>query len=1363
MRSILWPVSSVSHREGPPGGLCQPVPRGSGGTRESSRAGGHTTQGVGEVTGLSAVRRYLPIGVLAVVVAAPALVLGPTMAAANTVRITKTSASPYYVSRFVSPKRVTIRYTLSGHAHVTIVVQQAGHTVKTILLASGKSAGAHASSWTLKKSSGAWAAAGKYTIKIYAKDSRGHHSSPYPAKVYCYIDNTAPNVTVSGISTSSISPSLGETTTVTYSLSDNIQSAALRATLEILDGSGHVVRTIAATGVPQGAGRTFVWDGLASSGSMVPAGYYSTRVTVTDLAGNKRVSSVGFPIQVRTGEWSRDRALDLTAYTKVILRSDTRGDMTHVVWNDGSTTGNRIRYRRLDRFGNTAVAPVLVATITLDMGSDTRGVPDVAASPDGGAYVVWRGVGRSISFRGIWIARIDPAGRVAWKKMVFSETNTTYDILDPRVAVSANGLAHVVCWKEGGPSAIYYATVRPDDNANIGWTALASGVTGGQRKMPNIEIDGADRVHIAWYDAIDHPGTSMVGRREIYYTRLVYIGGYVAPVGLAGTIDRRRLTTTELGYSPEYYDAPEMAADPAGSLHLAWPDKTSATASNGIRYLKLAGDGTVAVASMVAFDGSITSPGPRVGRNQAIAAQPGGGARIILTARGGETSPYRLFQVDMSATGTAGVPLCITDSGGRTASDAEDSFASLDTDSRGVMHLVYAADSGAPLQGATQQRVTYRDFANDAASNDLTRADLEIDSAHVEPQSDPTPARQNTPVAVQAEVRNAGWAPILGGTATLWFEGVPVDTETFPGLAVEETRGVALHWAVPDNATSTPAALRVTVAPLGGTPQTASTNDAVSVPVDFIIPPNETNLIVEVVDETLGDYHWSDVPTPTVTLSGTTLGGAPYTVVGTPVGWRTQFLHVPLGTYAVSHAKAGYIVSPPASKAVTILRDPGDRYVLVTTPSNLIQLTMNRWGSIEGTVTESPGTTAVVGVNVTLLESDATSTTVAGGFYRFSKLCEGPVTIKAVKRGYERKIIATDVVAAEVLHLDVSMVPTTTGYATGYVTDEGGYPIVNDPDTTADDATVKVKGSPDRTFAAPGGRFDIRLLQGTYTLEFSAPGYVTRTVTGVVVYPGEEADATTDLVLNVSDLMHKTGPLRWGVAWTMHANWFGTQPPAYKNLLPLPSYNIKQWNGLFRFTFNGDYQTVAGQDYIRYVKPWFVGEAYEWTYFYGVNPPGAPHVFRYEQDLTGLDGDKYQPPMLSDGNPWNRTGVRVDGIDIVDQRDGSTVSAIRSSWTSCDVPDGYLYGSMTGAAQGDGPFPAYSHVVPWNDQVVRLWITIGKMNDEGHFANSTFNDLSYFNQGDLFQGSGYGQLQLYWRPTDNTMWVEPALIGYPNP
>ncbi len=135
--------------------------------------------------------------------------------------------------------------------------------------------------------------------------------------------------------------------------------------------------------------------------------------------------------------------------------------------------------------------------------------------------------------------------------------------------------------------------------------------------------------------------------------------------------------------------------------------------------------------------------------------------------------------------------------------------------------------------------------------------------------------------------------------------------------------------------------------------------------------------------------------------------------------------------------------------------------------------------------------------------------------------------------------------------------------------------------------------------------------------------------------------------------------------------------------------------------------------------------------------------------------------MLVAGETWNRSGVAWTASTTSIRRTWETVSSIRSQWNSCAEKNGYLYGSMTGGAQGDGPFPTYTHGVPFNQQVVRVWLNVGRMDGDGTYYNDSFNVSEFFNRGQLMQASGYNKLALYWRPTDNYLWVEPALVGYP--
>lgn len=564
---------------------------------------------------------------------------------------------------------------------------------------------------------------------------------------------------------------------------------------------------------------------------------------------------------------------------------------------------------------------------------------------------------------------------------------------------------------------------------------------------------------------------------------------------------------------------------------------------------------------------------------------------------------------------------------------------------------------------------------------------------------------------------------------------------------------------MPDDATRTPTLLSVRLASAPGQSQTTTSNDHAVVSVPFRAPPTSAHLLVSVNDETFDEARTGryGVETGTAALSGTTADGAPYSREGTRVGGWLEFLNVPLGAYTLTHSAPGYITSEPTNRTVTIARDPSDRYKLIVTPPSPIDVWVNRWATVDGLVHESGGTTPVAGVKVTILASGATSTTPSNGTYRLPRLSAGRIDLKFTKSGWGRVFISRDLSPASTVRVDVPMSRTTDGYLVGAITDTGGEPLGGDPATTADDPTITVKrgdGSVVRSVRLADGRFDLTLPAGSYKLDFSAPGYKTKRDILATVRAGEELDRTTELEIDVSGLTTKKAPERWCVPWAIHANWFGSQPPGSQ----IPSYKIKMWFGMFRFTFDGAYQRVGTADYVRFVRTRIIGEAWDWHYMYGVTPPTTPKVFQSRQDL--LRDDCFEPPMLIEGSRWNRTGVRVDGIDIVDQRDWSVVSKIRSQWNSCEE-ESHRYGTA-GSVSGDGTFPAYSHTVPWNQQVVRLWITIGRMDEAtGAYRTATFADISSFDQGQLMQGWGYNQLVLYWRPVDNYLWVEPALVGYP--
>ncbi|MBI5232125.1 MAG: carboxypeptidase regulatory-like domain-containing protein [Coriobacteriales bacterium] len=1284
---------------------------------------------------------------LLIVCAFVTLVLMPAESALALARVTNVSVSPYRVSRFVGAKRASVRYRLSTRSRVTVKVQTStGGAIKTLFTSSTQSSGYHTAYWTLKKDNGAYASNGSYRFAIYIRDMSGHTGSPYPAKASFIVDNTAPSGAITGLARPTVAAKIGETQTVTFRISDNYTTTNLPTTIEILSPTGGSCRKWSAT-LPQGTGRTWDWDAKSSSNATAYAGAYSVRVIVKDGAGNS-YTSASTPLYVNG--WSEPRDVEDTPYYDVFGRSDTEEDtgITHVAWNDN--VNETIMYRRLDANGNTILAPVALAQEVFDAPDYTRGLPDVAADNDGGAWVTWRGSGLSSSRQAIKLVHINASGSVdAGGNLDERGTTSVYNLMHPRVSAGPNGIAHVVCYQEGQTNAIWYATFRKDGNPSIGWTALAAS-SQGMRCVPNVEADATGKVHVVWYGS----PVSGSSKRQLYYTRLTY-GDQYTP---SSVISQRQLTSRAEGYDYArtiVEQAPELSAASDGTLHVVIPDKKPGGASQGLMYLKVAPSGTVAFGPSSVFNGAQTdAAAPCYNPEMPSIYARGQAATVVFRGIGKSADqPERLWQVDIGTTGGFSKGYCVTDG------DDQDLWPSAGAGPDNLGHLVYFGDSNGGLQ-TPQQQVMYRDLRVNADANDLARPDLEVDTAHVAQSSSPAPPRQNTLVTFACDVMNSGWQPLIGAQATLEYEGLPVDSVAVPALAAEDKATVMLQWNVPSDAVDPPLEVTLRVTPSPACAQSCVGNDATVLPVWFEEPPTSQTILVDVFDETLDDDRSGDVPVldRVVQITGTTEGGQPYSSTGENIGYWTEFPDVPFGTYNVTATSAGHLQSDPVMTPLSITTAPGDPYDIVVTPGVVVTKWLNRWSTVGGTVVQSGTSTPISGAAVSVVGTARSTSTPSNGNYSFNHLAPGSYTVKATKAGWARKYETVDALPATVHDVDIGMDPTTNGYLVGTITDEGGYPAINDPGSSDDDPTITVRRTSDNGIQAQqtpnDGHFDITVPAGSYRLSYSAPGYVSVNDVASTVSAGVERDETQALELNVSDITHRSHPERWVVGWTLHANWFGSQPPKS----PFNSYNIKGWYGMYRFKFDGDYQTVGTNTYIRSLRPWFSGEYWDETYLIGVDPPSsAPHVFASGDNDPP---DEYNIGPVADRFSRNLAAVRVDQVDIVDGRDYSVVATMKHQWDSVWNPGGKQYGYSASVPYVDYPIPNYSHTVPWNDQLVRVWLRVGREED-GAYTSTSFGDIDAFNQGQLMQGSGTPFEVLYWDPSENTVWVEPAIAGYP--
>jgi len=134
--------------------------------------------------------------------------------------------------------------------------------------------------WDGKDASGAVVADGEYRLRLSGNDLAGLAFTTKTKTVT--VDTTAPTVTTVSVSPDPFKPSLGETTTISYTLSE-----PCRVTIKVFDLAGTLVRTLK-NNVLQGAGaQSVVWDGKDGGGSIVPAGTYIIRMFVVDKAGNR--------------------------------------------------------------------------------------------------------------------------------------------------------------------------------------------------------------------------------------------------------------------------------------------------------------------------------------------------------------------------------------------------------------------------------------------------------------------------------------------------------------------------------------------------------------------------------------------------------------------------------------------------------------------------------------------------------------------------------------------------------------------------------------------------------------------------------------------------------------------------------------------------------------------------------------------------------------------------------------------------------------------------------------------------------------------------------------------------------------------
>ena len=153
-------------------------------------------------------------------------------------------------------------------------------------------------------------------------------------------------------------------------------------------------------------------------------------------------------------------------------------------------------------------------------------------------------------------------------------------------------------------------------------------------------------------------------------------------------------------------------------------------------------------------------------------------------------------------------------------------------------------------------------------------------------------------------------------------------------------------------------------------------------------------------------------------------------------------------------------------------------------------------GSIGGVVTDSVTTAAIAGASVsyTGTKGNGSTTTDGGGNYAFSGVAPGSYTVTASAGGHTTQTASVTVTAGTLSTKNFALVPTA-GSISG---------TVKDAQTSAGlvGASVTCTCGGSATTGA-GGTYSIaNVAPGTYSMTFSATGYVSQTIPGVVVTAG---------------------------------------------------------------------------------------------------------------------------------------------------------------------------------------------------------------------------------------------------------------------
>ena len=707
---------------------------------------------------------------------------------------------------------------------------------------------------------------------------------------------------------------------------------------------------------------------------------------------------------------------------------------------------NRLYYTKVDPSGNT-----LVDDLYLDSNVDTG--PAIAVDSQGNVHITYYALYDPPNLKdGLLYTELDKDGEIiVGETLVCNDCNSgenhalAVDQYDhPHILVrdliNNDGAILYYILDDNGQSLLNWAHI------NTHYTELTSGL------RPAIDVDGAGTRTMLWYE--DTPGAG----GDLVFSRIAY-GGLPNPnqlvVGRIDSWNARRFT---------------VRSDSHGAAHVLWSDTPAGGVPGTILWRRINPDGSLTPASGPKI---ITTDGLR-SASSVVDFEIDDQDRIHLVAK---NRLYRMSYARLDRDGNALVsfqPFLYDE-------DPSHFSFTLSPQGQGALSLsladveMHCAGSQYPLYVVST--------APDAQALDRTRADVEIDSPHI--QASTMLARVIDSVTISVTVHNAGWVTAQPVTLTMeeTIAHTPIAQAVIPSIAPLGATTVVRTFNIPDLEETTALPIRIVAAT--STPETTLSNNVFTLTLGVIPPVTAFDLSVLPLDETYAptDRNLAD-PLLGAQLDLDIPAGGYHDEIASTYAYN-GFLNVPLTkvsgsvvptTINLTLSKTGFT---QATQQLVVDRMAGNPYYVTITPSSPIKMYLNQWGDIAGKVyTGTSGTVPIEGASVTLDGSQTVQTDSQGSF-TFTKVVSGTHTVEAVHAGNEIKSSTFQVLTGQTAGPILYLPGTTKGYVRGvvYVLD-----ILTSERVPAPGVTVRLKSGASTLVTTASGE------DGSYAFTLSQAG-----------------------------------------------------------------------------------------------------------------------------------------------------------------------------------------------------------------------------------------------------------------------------------